>query len=223
MSKKLGGNMQIKIGNNNYEVIIEKKRGVKNTYLRVKKDLNLYVSTNILVSDRKIKQTIEENMPSVIKMYEKQLRKQEENNGFSFLGKKYDPVYTSGKDISLGKEKVFIGREVGETELDKWYKKQAQEIFPERLDYWVQRFNRKIPYPALTIRKMTSRWGVCNAKLKRVTLNLELIKKNPICLDYVIVHELSHFIELNHSARFWKVVESNYPNYREVRKLMKNY
>ena len=90
MSKKLGGNMQIKIGNNNYEVIIEKKRGVKNTYLRVKKDLNLYVSTNILVSDRKIKQTIEENMPSIIKMYEKQLRKQEENSGFSFLGKKYD-------------------------------------------------------------------------------------------------------------------------------------
>ena len=61
-------------------------------------------------------------MPSIIKMYEKQLRKQEENSGFSFLGKKYDPVYTSGKDISLGKEKVFIGREIGEAELDKWYK-----------------------------------------------------------------------------------------------------
>lgn len=223
MGKKLGGNVQIQIGNHTYDVVIEKKRGVKNTYLRVKKDLKLYVSTSILVSDRKIKQTIEENMPAIVKMYEKQLRKQEENSGFSFLGKKYEPIITSGSDISLGKEKVFIGREVKEADLDKWYKKQAQIIFPERLDYWVQRFDRKIPYPSLTIRKMTSRWGVCNAKLKRVTLNLELIKKDPVCLDYVIVHELSHFIELNHSARFWKVVESNYPNYREIRKIMKNY
>ena len=223
MRKKLGGNVQIQIGNHIYDVIIEKKRGVKNTYLRVKKDLKLYVSTNILVSDRKIKQTIEENMPSIVKMYEKQLRKQEENSGFSFLGKKYEVVLTGGKEISLGQAKVFIGREVTEADLDKWYKKQAQIIFPERLEYWVQRFDRKISFPSLTIRKMTSRWGVCNAKLKRVTLNLELIKKAPACLDYVIVHELSHFIELNHSARFWKVVESNYPNYQEIRKIMKNY
>ena len=63
---------------------------------------------------------------------------------------------------------------------------------------------------------MTSRWGVCNSKLKRVTLNLELIKKEPYCLDYVIVHELSHFIEMNHSNRFWKVVEANYPNYEKL-------
>ena len=76
MSKKLGGNVQIRIGNHTYDVVIEKKRGVKNTYLRVKKDLKLYVSTSILVSDRKIKQTIEENMPAIVKMYEKQLRKQ---------------------------------------------------------------------------------------------------------------------------------------------------
>ncbi len=215
--------MQIKIGDNYYDVVIEKKKGVKNTYLRVKKDLKLYVSTNRLVSDRQIKHTIEENMKAIVSMYEKQLYKQQENSGFSFLGKKYDEIRTTGKEISLGTEKVFIGHDVEEADLDKWYKKQAQELFANRLEYWYQNFDRKIPYPTLTIRKMTSRWGVCNAKLKRVTLNLELIKKDPDCLDYVIVHELSHFIELNHSARFWKVVESNYPNYREIRNKMKNY
>ena len=70
---------------------------------------------------------------------------------------------------------------------------------------------------------MSTRWGVCNRSNNTVTLNSELIKYGIEQIDYVIVHELSHFIELNHSARFWKVVESNYPNYREVRKLMKNY
>ena len=82
-------------------------------------------------------------------------------------------------------------------------------------------FTREIPYPRLTIRQMKSRWGVCNTRDKRVTLNLELIKMLPQCLDYVIVHELSHLIHANHSKDFWNLVEENYPNYKTVRKIMK--
>ncbi|MBE6147542.1 MAG: M48 family metallopeptidase [Firmicutes bacterium] len=212
--------MQIKISNQVYDVVITKKLNAKNTYLRVKKDLKLYVSTNTFVSDRQIKNTIEENMDSIIKMYEKQLYKKNLDNEFSYLGTVYDQVMMNGEEISLGEARVFIGKDAN---LDKWYKNKAKDIFQERLDYWYQNFSKKIPYPTLTIRKMTSRWGVCNSKLNRVTLNLELIKKDISCLDYVIVHELSHFIEMNHSNRFWKVVEENYPNYREVRKIMKNY
>ena len=70
---------------------------------------------------------------------------------------------------------------------------------------------------------MTSRWGVCNIKNHNVTLNLELSKYDIMALDYVIVHELSHFIEMNHSSRFWNVVEANYPNYKKIRRIMKNY
>ena len=120
----------------------------------------------------------------------------------------------------FGEEKLFVPSNF---DSDKWLKKEASKIFKQRLDYWYSNFDRKIPYPSLTIRKMTSRWGVCNSKLVRVTLNLELIKKNINCLDYVIVHELSHFIEMNHSDKFWKVVGANYPNYKEIRRLMKNY
>ena len=73
------------------------------------------------------------------------------------------------------------------------------------------------------IRKMTSRWGVCNTKLKKVTLNLELIKRDTIYLDYVIYHELSHLIEGNHSSKFWSIVEENCPNYKNIRKQMKDF
>lgn len=215
-----GGKMRIKIKDKEVEVIITKKISNKNTYLRIKKDLKLYVTTNSLVSDRKIKNIIEENMESIIKMYEKQENKVEDSQEFYFLGKKYDKIMTTGSNITLGDQKAFIGRDAN---IDKWYKQQAEKLFPEKLNEWYNRFCFKIPYPTLTIRKMTTRWGVCNSKLKRVTLNLELIKKEPDCLDYVIVHELSHFIEMNHSNRFWKVVEKNYPNYRTVRKKMKNY
>lgn len=212
--------MQFEVDNNLYEIIITKKPGTKNTYFRVKNDLKLYISTNMFVSDRQIKKMIEENKNSIMVMFQKQLKKKQNNDGFYYLGKKYETVSVIGKEITLGETKVFVGKEAS---IEKWYQKQAKKIFQERLEYWYSNFDRKIPYPSLTIRKMTSRWGVCNSKLKRVTLNLELIKRDLFCLDYVIVHELSHFKEMNHSTAFWKVVEENYPNYKKVRKIMKDY
>ena len=159
-------------------------------------------------------------MNSIINMYNKQAFKKELNDSFYYLGNKYDLVKTNNKEVIIGSEKIFIPKNL---DINKWLKKQASIIFKERLDYWYDRFTYEIPYPSLTIRKMTSRWGVCNSKLKRVTLNLELIKKDLACLDYVICHELSHFIEMNHSSKFWEVVEENYPNYKNIRRVMKNY
>ena len=212
--------MYIKIDNKDVEVIISKKISNKNTYLRIKKDLKLYINTNVLARDKDIRKIIDENMNSIINMYHKQENKIEKIDEFYYLGKKYDKIMTNDSNIILGEEKAFIGRDV---DIDKWYRKQAESLFKEKIDYWYNSFTYKIPYPKLTIRKMTSRWGVCNSKLKRVTLNLELMKKEEACLNYVIVHELSHFIEMNHSNRFWKVVGDNYPNYREVIRKMKNY
>ena len=212
--------MYIDIDGFKLEVIVTKKFNQKNTYLRVKNDLKLYVNTSKFVPDREIRRIIEDNMDSVVKMFYKQKNKYDISLDFYYLGKKYDIIKTNSKEVIVGSDKIFVP--IG-FDVDKWLKKQANIIFKERLDYWYNNFTYEIPYPSLTIRKMTSRWGVCNSKLKRVTLNLELIKKDISCLDYVINHELSHFIEMNHSAKFWKVVEENYPNYKEVRKVMKNY
>ena len=210
--------MQIKIKDKLYKVEIIKKRTNRNTYIRVKDNLTIYVTTNNLVSDRKINKLLEENIPSILKMIEKQENKNNKKNYFWYLGKKYDVVYTNNKEVVLGESKVFIPRGF---DIDKWYKKQASTLFLERLNYNYNLYNKKIPYPVLTIRKMKSRWGVCNTRRKRVTLNLELIKKDIICLDYVIMHELSHFIYHDHSKNFWSIVEENFPNYKKVRKLMK--
>ena len=70
---------------------------------------------------------------------------------------------------------------------------------------------------------MKTRWGVCNVKTNRVTLNLELIKKDIKYLDYVIVHELSHLVYANHSKDFWNLVSVLVPNYKELRKELNNY
>lgn len=210
--------MKLSINGKEYEVVITKKRGNRNTYLRVKDDLKIYVTTNTFTSNKEIENIIIKNQKSVISMINKMEKRQKNNEGFLYLGKRYDVIYTCNEGIHLGEEKVFVNRD---TDLDKWYKKQASIVFQQHLDDCYNRFSRNIPYPTLTIRKMTTRWGVCNTKDKRVTLNLELMKKPIYCLDYVIMHELSHLIHGNHSKAFWSLVEENCPEYKQIKKILK--
>ncbi len=210
--------MQVKINDEEYEVIITKKIGNRNTYLRVKEDMKIYVTTNTFTSNKEIEKIIIKNKDSIINMINKMKKKKVNNEGFLFLGKRYDIIYTSNPGIVLGEEKVFVNRDA---DIDKWYKKQASILFKEHLDVCYKKFTRKIPYPTLTIRKMTTRWGVCNTKDKRVTLNLELMRKPVFCLDYVIMHELSHLIYANHSKDFWSLVEENCNYFKEAKKVLK--
>lgn len=210
--------MQVEINGKIYNVEIVKKLTNRNTYIRVRDDLTIYVTTNKFVSNKSINKLIMDNKDSIVKMIDKIEQKKSKDEYFWYLGKKYDIVYTSDKSLSFGELKVFIPHEF---DIDKWYKKQASSLFLERLKFNYDIFTKNIPFPSLTIRKMTSRWGVCNTRLNRVTLNLELIKKDIACLDYVIMHELSHFIYHDHSKKFWSLVEENYKDYKKVRKLMK--
>ena len=210
--------MKLSINGKEYEVVIDKKIANRNTYLRVKDDMKIYVTTNTFTSNKEIERIIVKNQKSVIRMINKMESRQKNNEGFLYLGKKYDIIYTSNEGITLGEEKVFVNRDV---DLDKWYKNQASKVFQEHLDKCYDRFTKKIPYPSLTIRKMTTRWGVCNTKTKRVTLNLELMRKPIYCLDYVIMHELSHLIHPNHSKEFWDLVGENCPEYKKIKKILK--
>lgn len=210
--------MQVEINNVLYEVVITRKRTNRNTYIRLKEDLKIYVNTNSFVSDSEIRKMIFENEDYIIKLTKKINNKLEKEAKFYYLGKEYDLVYTNDKEIFLGQEKLFLNRK---SNLEKWYKEEAMRVFSERLRICYDNFSRDIPYPSLTIRKMTTRWGVCNYRIKRVTLNLELIKKDIESIDYVIIHELSHLVEGNHSKDFWKVVSENIPNYKEIRKRLK--
>lgn len=212
--------MKLVVDDKTYNIEIDRKVGNRNTYIRVKKDLTIQVTTNKLTRDKEIEKLINENYTKIIKMISSQKKKQENNEGFFYLGKKYDIVYVEYCDISFGDNKVFLNKNI---DIDKWYKKQAKILFKEHLDLMYKRFSRRIPYPDLKIRKMTSRWGVCNIKLKTVTLNLELIKRDTKYLDYVIVHELSHLIHPNHSKDFWSLVEENMADYKEYRKEMKEF
>lgn len=212
--------MKLEIYGKYYDVDIIRKSTNRNTYIRVKKDLVVQVTTNKFTSEKSIQKLIEDNYDKIVKMFDVQFKKKENNDGFYYLGKKYDIVYVSYCDISFGKEKVFLNKNLN---IDQWYHKQAKGLFLERLEENYSKFSKKIPHPSLRIRKMTSRWGVCNIRTHVITLNLELIKRDTKYLDYVIIHELSHLIHGDHSREFWALVEENMPDYRKYREEMKEF
>ncbi len=207
--------MQIKIGNVYYDVEIIKKNN-KNTYIRVK-DGKIIVTTNRFTSNGFITKLINNNLDSIAKMLKTDNKKQEKKENFYYFGKVYDVIY-GFNEVEFTDNKIYAPNK---QKLDKYLMNEIVKIYEKRLNYWYWQFEEKIPVPNLKIRKMTSRWGVCNIKNHNVTLNYELSKYDITCLDYVVVHELSHFIHHNHSSDFWLLVGKYYPKYKEARKMLK--
>lgn len=201
------------LNNKEYPIEIIRKNN-KNTYLRVK-DSKIIVTTNYLTSLTTINKLIKNNTTFINKQLTKEDLKKEEI--FKLFGNSYDIIY-GFKDTEIENNKIYT-KDL--KTLNKYLTKYITNIYNERLDYYYHLFEENIPIPNLKIRKMTSRWGVCNIKNHNVTLNLELSKYNIECLNYVIVHELSHFIHPNHSKDFWLLVSKYYPNYKEIRKYLR--
>lgn len=212
--------MHIMYNDKKYVVLIEKKKRQKNTYIRVDKNLNIKVTTGYFTPSIYIKNLLISKHKSICKMIDSMETKISNNNGFFYLGKKYTIIYSDNKNVEFINDKVFVGHNF---DIDKWYRKEAKKLFLERLDYNYNNFSRSIPYPSLRIRKMTTRWGVCNTSSKTVTLNLELIKRDIKYLDYVIIHELSHLIYGGHDSKFWSLVEENMKDYKKYRKEMRDF
>lgn len=208
--------MKFKYNNKDYEIIIEKKNN-KNTYIRVTQDLKIYVTTNYLTSTKSILKLINDNESSIIKMINIREKKNEKESNFYLLGKEYDLVKCNIMNkINISDNKIYYKTE---SSLNKYIRDLAYQIYTERLDYWMN-IIKGIPYPILNIKKMTRKWGYCNKSKKLICLNLNLIKYSIDEIDYVIVHELCHFIHFDHSKKFWECVSEYKPNYKINRKVL---
>ena len=95
---------------------------------------------------------------------------------------------------------------------------EARIIIPERVKYFAQIIG--VTYGQITIRHQKTRWGSCSSK-GNLNFNWKLVLLAPELLDYVVVHELAHRREMNHSKNFWKIVEAELPDYRERRRRLK--
>lgn len=99
--------------------------------------------------------------------------------------------------------------------LNELYREELKKAIPPVLDKCSAIVGKR---PSeVKIRNMKN-WGNCRWQDKRITLNLNLAKKDPICLEYVMIHELCHLIEFNHSKKFKKLMDIYCPNWKEIKK-----
>lgn len=99
-----------------------------------------------------------------------------------------------------------------------WYREQIRSAIPALLDKWQPVLG--VACNRVLIQKMKTQWGSCNAVTRNIRLNTELAKKPPECLEYVLVHELTHLREPNHGERFVAILDAQLSGWREARALL---
>lgn len=210
--------MQYELNGILYHVEIVRKNN-RNTYLRIKEPNTIYVTTSYLTTKKQVFKILKENEKALLRMANQVLKKQEKKRHFYYLGEVYDIITVSTiKKVEVIDHNIYTPNQDA---LEKWLRLEARQLFQEKLDYYCQVMCETIPYPHLRLRKMKTRWGVCNRKSQTVTLNTELIHYPSICTDYVVIHELCHFVHFNHSKEFWNLVSKYCQNYKEIKKILK--
>lgn len=102
-----------------------------------------------------------------------------------------------------------------ESVLHRWYRSRLREALPALVSKWEPVV--EVDVAEVRIKKMKTRWGTCNQEARRIWLNLELAKKPPICLEYILVHEMVHFHERHHNERFRELMDRAMPSWKLVR------
>ncbi len=207
--------MYVNINNNPTKVIV-KRKSIKHAYFKWDKD-DLIVTCNTYVSQYELEKMIKKNADSLLRLKERTPKSDLEENEMYYLGEKYIIEFDGVSKAYIDGDKI-ISKDINE--LNKFFAYQCSVVFSSRLERLRMQFT-DLPEFRLRIRKMSTRWGVCNIKSMTVTLNSELIKKDVSLIDYVIIHELCHFKHMNHSTEFWREVEKYYPYHKMARKMLK--
>ena len=191
------------------------RKNNKNIYFRFNEQNELVVTVHPRISTKKVLKLIKENEKSLAKMYMRSKNKQDKEDETRILGLKYDVrINENYHDVTFDEGVIYVN---SKNALDKYISNLTQKIFREEVNKILE-IMPDIPEFTLKVRKMKSRWGVCNYVKKKVTLNSELIKYDRHIIDYVIVHEFCHFTYHDHSAAFWSLVGKYYPDYKLARK-----
>lgn len=148
---------------------------------------------------------------------------------FIYMGRNYSLQIVLDKSYKVPQAKLFRGKlyvytnsndeEIIRLALEKWYKEKALQKVVERVSYY-QKYFDLVPNKVM-IKDQKKRWGSCSGQ-RNLYFNWKcIIAPSPI-LDYLVVHEMSHMVHMNHSADFWNLVATILPDYEKRREILKN-
>lgn len=139
---------------------------------------------------------------------------------FLYLGKPYQLNFTDCRNIKLDNYLYFPSHLMLCTKkyLETWYKKQAAKVLLERVKFYTKSIG--VTYIKIRITNAKTRWGSCTSS-GTLSFSWRLIMAPLEIIDYVVVHELTHLIEMNHSKKFWNKVENIMPDYAHKRHWLK--
>ena len=129
--------------------------------------------------------------------------------------------YNGGDRVELkGKQLILRVRDNENTQtkaqiLERWYRDELRQKASKFISQWESQFS--VVVEKLYIQRMKTKWGSCSPVSKSIRLNTELVHKDTEALEFVIVHELIHFIEAKHNDRFYKLLDSALPKWKSIR------
>lgn len=212
-----------------YLVIVKYKKN-KNIYFRLNNDLSIIVTCPKSLEVSKIKQYLSTFINKIENKYdmEEYLNvKYHLNDGYIYyLGSKYYyDVYSSNKNnVKRNKDsfEVYLKDENDlKKVIDDYLLKESKKLLTYYFEEAYSKFEHVNFDVELKVSKMKARFGVCYPQKKVITLSSQLLHYDLDSINYVIVHELAHFIQPNHSKKFYYLIEEYIPNYKMIEKKLK--
>ena len=217
----------------NYE-----QKNVKNINLRIKADQSIYVSANFSVTDDIIEEFFKSKSDYILKAldhyaniakYAPKPKQYIDGESFRILGHDRRLKVVQGKRNIVESDEAYITltvKDVTNFELkkkimDKWLKNYCKEVLLAVCESVYPKFQKYgIDFPELRFRNMVSRWGSCQPKKKILTFNISLIEAPLSCIEYVVTHEFTHFLQPNHSKKFYNQLAMFMPDWQERKKVL---
>lgn len=214
------------------------RKNVKNINLTIRPDEQIFVSANDDIDIQEIKTFVKERGRWIIsklnyfrrhRPYEKIPREYVSGETFHYLGRQYKlKVFESEEDMVRfyrGTIEMFTTAVNNFAKkkrlLENWYDERRQVIYHDALTRMHNKLSHKgILKPDLQIRKMTVRWGSCLTREQKIILNKNLIIAPKHCIDYVVLHELLHFIYPDHDEHFFNQLQLHMPDWKERKRIL---
>lgn len=218
--------------------IIRKK--IKNVHLKVFRSLEVVLSVPSTVPNDWIDSFLENHVDWI----DNQITKYKKSSGYNNLSSIRSGSSTQllGKDVRIYKEASLTDRvELDEKKIciflkdasdeersqklfDQWWRNTASDIFQSETEQLYQKIFKKygLNQPKILVRKMKTLWGSCTPSKDKITLNEYLLKADIRCIQYVILHELTHLLYPNHSNEFYDFLTIHMPDWKERKKQLDN-